>query len=60
MVSCIYFLLLEWPLIPTFGRRVYFFIGVIILTCSLFIRSIGVIMALTRTNLSKKKNYFVL
>lgn len=33
----------------------YFFIGVIILTCSLFIRSIGVIMALTGTNLSKRK-----
>ena len=33
----------------------YFFIGVIILTCSLFIRSIGVIMALTGTNLSKKR-----
>ena len=36
----------------------YFFIGVIILTCSLFIRSIGVIMALTRTNLSKKEKLF--
>ena len=35
----------------------YFFIGVIILTCSLFIRSIGVIMALTGTNLSKKDVY---
>ena len=36
----------------------YFFIGVIILTCSLFIRSIGVIMALTGTNLSKKEKLF--
>ena len=36
----------------------YFFIGVIILTCSLFIRSIGVIMALTGTNLNKKEKLF--
>lgn len=36
----------------------YFIVGIIILTCSLFIRSIGVIIALTGTNLSKKEKLF--
>lgn len=36
----------------------YFLIGVIILSCSLFIRSIGVLIALIGTDLSKKERLF--
>lgn len=36
----------------------YFLIGVIILSCSLFIRSIGVLIALIGTDLSKKEKLF--
>ncbi|MBO3446310.1 cation:proton antiporter [Clostridium sp. CCUG 7971] len=36
----------------------YFLIGLVILTCSLFIRSIGVLIALIGTNLNKKEKLF--
>lgn len=36
----------------------YFFIGVMILICSLFIRSVGVMISLVGTNLSKKEKLF--
>lgn len=36
----------------------YFLIGVVILSCSLFVRSIGVIISLIGTNLSKKEKLF--
>uniref|UniRef100_UPI0005A5F4EE cation:proton antiporter domain-containing protein n=1 Tax=Faecalimicrobium dakarense TaxID=1301100 RepID=UPI0005A5F4EE len=36
----------------------YFLIGLVILTCSLFIRSIGVLIALIGTNLTKKERLF--
>lgn len=36
----------------------YFLIGLVILTCSLFIRSIGVLISLIGTNLTKKERLF--
>lgn len=36
----------------------YFLIGVVILSCSLFIRSLGVLIALIGTNLTKKEKLF--
>lgn len=36
----------------------YFLIGLVILTCSLFIRSIGVLISLIGTNLTKKERIF--
>ena len=37
----------------------YFFIGVMILICSLFIRSVGVMISLVGTNLSKKEKKYL-
>ncbi len=36
----------------------YFFVGIILLTCSLTIRSIGVLISLIGTNLNKKERLF--